>query len=115
MVLLKKLKKYRKKKKKIRSRIKKLDRIEIEDRIYRSRAILLSARTLKYKELIKYSLWLRVGLDYGILEDLELDTLYYIIAAGRSGHLKQLYQKSNYYKNIDEMRANVIRDILKNK
>lgn len=113
--IIEKVKEISEKEKKIRNRIKKLDRIEIEDRIYRSRAILLSARTLKYRELIKYSLWLRVGLDYGILEDLELDTLYYIIAAGRSGHLKELYQKSNYYKNIDEMRANVIRDILKNK
>lgn len=99
---------------KIRSRIKKLDRVKAEDRIYRSKAVLSSARVLKYKELINHTSWLRVGIDYGILDDIGLDTLYYIIYASKNSHLKQLYQKSNYYKNVDEMRANVIRDIMVN-
>ena len=32
---------------------------------------------------------------------------------GKNAHLRHLYEKSSYYRNIDEIRANVIRDILK--
>lgn len=111
--ILDKVKEISEKEKKIRNRIKKLDRIKAEDRIYRSKAILLSSRSLKYRELVKYSLWLRLGVYYGILDDIDIDTLYYVLFISKDAHLKQLYEKRNYYRNIDEIRANVIRDILK--
>ena len=84
-----------------------------EQRIFRSNAILLAARTLKYRELINYSLWLRLGIYYDMIDDISLDTIYYMTSVGKSSHLKQLYENSNYYRNVDEIRANVIRDILK--
>ena len=113
--MIEKVNEISEKEKKIRNRIKKLYRIKVEDRICRSKAILLSARSLKYKELINYNSWLRVGLYYGIIDDIELDTLYYILFIGKNNHLRELYQKSNYYKNVEEIRANVIRDILNKK
>ena len=111
--IIDKVKEISEKEKKIRNRIKSLDRTKIEDRIYRSKAILSSARTLKYKELVNYTLWLRVGIYYGMLYDIELDSLYYMFFLGKNAHLKQLYKKSNYYKNIDEIRANTVRDMMK--
>lgn len=97
------------KEKKIRTKIKKFDKIKTEDKIYRSKAILSQARTLKYGEVIKYSLWLRMGLYYGIL-NIELDDLYYILFATKKNHIKNIYNK----KNVDEIRANIIRKILNN-
>ncbi len=99
------------KEKKIRHRIKKLDKIKVEDKIYRSKAILSQARTLKYGELIKYSLWLRMGLYYDILKDVELDTLYYMLFASKNNHLKNIRNK----KNINETRAKIVREILSDK
>ena len=111
--IIEKVKEISEKEKKIRNRIRKLDRVKAEDRIFRSNAILLAARTLKYRELINYSLWLRLGIYYDMIDDISLDTIYYMTSVGKSSHLKQLYENSNYYRNVDEIRANVIRDILK--
>ena len=100
------------KEKNIRKRIKKLDKIKVEDRIYRSRAILSSAKILNYGELIKYSFWLRMGLYYEILKDIELDDLYYMIFAAKNNHLQIQNINGNREKNINEIRANLIREIL---
>lgn len=114
--IIEKVKEISEKEKKIRNRIKKLDRVKAEDRIYRSNAILSSCRSLKYRELINYSLWLRLGIYYDMIDNINLDTIYYMGFIGKNSHLKQLYEKSSYYRNIDEIRANVVRDILtKNK
>ena len=111
--IINKVKEISEKEKKIRNRIKKIDSVKIEDRVYRSRAILSAARSLKYRELINHSLWLRVGLYYGMFDDIELDSLYYMFFLGKNNHLKQLHKKNNHYRNIDEIRANTIRDIMK--
>ena len=103
------------KEKNIRKRIKKLDKIKVEDRICRSKAILSSAKTLNYGELIKYSFWLRMGLYYEILKDIELDDLYYMIFASKNNHLQIQNINGNREKNINEIRANLIREILNNK
>ena len=111
--IITKVKEISEKEKKIRNRIKKIDSVKIEDRIYRSRAILSAARSLKYRELINHSLWLRVGLYYGMFDDIELDSLYYMSFLCKNNHLKQLYKKNNHYRNIDEIRANTVRDMMK--
>ena len=103
------------KEKNIRKRIKKLDKIKFEDRICRSRAILSSAKILNYGELINYSFWLRMGLYYEILKDIELDDLYYMIFAAKNNHLQIQNINCNKEKNINEIRANLIRDILSDK
>ncbi|WP_300711932.1 guanido phosphotransferase [uncultured Brachyspira sp.] len=111
--IIEKVKEISEKEKKIRNRIKKLDRVKAEDKIFRSYAVLSYARYLKYRELINYSLWLRLGIYYDMIDNISLDTIYYMASIGKSSHLKQLYENRNYYRNIDEIRANVIRDILK--
>lgn len=99
------------KEKNIRKRIKKLYRIKVEDGIYRSKAILSSARVLNYGELIKYSFWLRMGLYYGILKDIKLDDLYYIFFAAKNNHIQIQNIDSNKEKNINEIRADIVRAI----
>ena len=104
------------KEKKIRNRIKKNEKVKIEDRICRSKAILSSARELKYGEIIKYSFWLRTGLYYDMpdIKDIELDDLYYMLFISKNNHLKNSDNQNNT-QNINEIRANVIREIFNNK
>ena len=93
-----------------------IDKIKIEDRIYRSKAILSSARKLTYSEIIKYSFWLRAGLYYDMpeMKNIELDDLYYILFITKNNHLKNLNNQNNT-QNINEIRANIIREIFNNK
>ena len=75
-----------------------------------------SARKLTYSEIIKYSFWLRAGLYYDMLEmkNIELDDLYYILFITKNNHLKNLNNQNNT-QNINEIRANIIREIFNNK
>ena len=100
------------KEKNIRNRIKKLYKIKIEDRICRSKAILSSAKILNYGEVIKYSFWLRMGLYYDILKDIKIDDLYYMLFATKNNHLQIQNINNGKEKNIKEIRANIVRDIL---
>ena len=100
------------KEKNIRNRIKKLYKIKIEDRICRSKAILSSAKILNYGEVIKYSFWLRMGLYYDMLKDIKIDDLYYMLFATKNNHLQIQNINNGKEKNIKEIRANIVRDIL---
>ena len=102
------------KEKKMRVRIKNMDRLNIEDKVYRSKAILLSARVMNYMEFIKHNLWLRVGLDCNIIDDIDLDTLSYMIFIAKNNHLKLMFNNKKKYKKTSEMRAAVLRDIMNN-
>lgn len=102
------------KEKKKRNRIEKSDKIQIEDRIFRSKAILSSARELKYSELVKYSLWLRMGLYCGILKDIDLDALYYALFIAKNNHLKNINDNNEENIDINQIRANTIRKIMNN-
>ena len=103
------------KEKNIRSRIKKLYKIKIEDRICRSKAILSSAKILNYGEIIKYSFWLRMGLYYDMLKDIKIDDLYYMLFAAKNNHLQIQNINNGKEKNIKEIRANMVRYILNDK
>ena len=100
------------KEKNIRGRIKKLYKIKIEDRICRSEAILSSAKILNYGEIIKYSFWLRMGLYYDMLKDIKIDDLYYMLFAAKNNHLQIQNINNGKEKNIKEIRANIVREIL---
>lgn len=100
------------KEKNIRNRIKKLYKIKIEDRICRSKAILSSAKILNYGEIIKYSFWLRMGLYYDMLKDIKIDDLYYMLFATKNNHLQIQNINNGKEKNIKEIRANIVREIL---
>ena len=100
------------KEKNIRNRIKKLYKIKIEDRVCRSKAILSLAKILNYGEVIKYSFWLRMGLYYDILKDIKIDDLYYMLFATKNNHLQIQNINNGKEKNIKEIRANIVREIL---
>ena len=103
------------KEKKMRLRIKNMDRLYIEDKVYRSTAILSNARVMNYMEFIKHNLWLRVGLDCNIIDNIDLDdldTLSYMIFISKNNHLKLMFNNKKKYKNTSEMRAAVLREIM---
>lgn len=99
---------------KLRERLKRLSKYTIEDKIFRSMGILSNCRYLKYKELLKYSLWLRVGLYYNLIENIDLNKLYYIIFITKKNHIKYIFRKNKNIVDIDEVRASIVRDIINN-
>lgn len=99
--------------KKLRNRILKIERYEIEDKIYRSHAILSSARKLNYAELIENIMWIRTGVYYGTL-DISIDTINKIMILSKPYHLKALCK--NYTdENLKALRAKAVRDLIKQK
>ena len=101
------------KEKKMRLKIKNIDRLNIEDKVYRSKSLLSNARVMNYMEFIKHNLWLRVGLDCNIIDDIDLDTLSYMIFIAKNNHLKSMFNNKKKYKKVSEMRAAALRDIMK--
>lgn len=97
--------------KKSRERILKIERHEIEDKIYRSHAILSSARQISYRELMGNIVWLRAGIYYGIL-NINLDTLNKLMIIAKPYHLKALL-KTQTEENIKVVRAKIVRDLIK--
>ena len=100
--------------KKLRDRLKRLNKYTIEDKIFRSMGILSNCRYLKYKELIKYSLWLRVGIYYNLIENIDLDKLYYLLFITKKNHIKDIFRKNKNLIDMGEVRASIVRDLINN-
>ena len=100
------------KEKKMRVKIKNIYRLDIEDKVFRSKSLLSNARVMNYMEFIKHNLWLRVGLDCNIIDDIDLDTLSYMIFIAKNNHLKLMFNNKKKYKKASEMRAAILRDIM---
>lgn len=98
--------------KKVRDRLFKIDRYKIEDKIFRSKAILSEARELSYSEFIRHIMWLRVGIYYNIL-DTEIAILDKIMITARPCHIlvNKLHGKNIKEYNINYERAKMIRGL----
>ena len=96
----------------MRVKIKNIYRLDIEDKVFRSKSLLSNARVMNYMEFIKHNLWLRVGLDCNIIDDIDLDTLSYMIFIAKNNHLKLMFNNKKKYKKASEMRAAILRDIM---
>ncbi len=97
---------------KVRDRLFKIEQNKIEDKIFRSRAILREARVLSYSEFIAHMVWLRVGVYYGIL-DTEIELLNKMMLLSRPYHivLNKLNGKNIKEYNINYERAKMIRSL----
>lgn len=96
----------------VRDRLFKIEQYKIEDKIFRSMAILREARVLSYSELVMHIMWLRVGIYYNIL-DIEIKTLNKIILLSKPYHIivNKLKGKNIKEYNINYERAKLVRGL----
>lgn len=76
--------------KKARDELWKDYRVVLEDKVYRSLAILKNARTLSFEEAAIHLSFLRLGVGLGILMDLPLPVLNEILFFSQVGHIQML-------------------------
>jgi len=94
----------------VRDRLFKIEQYKIEDKIFRSLAILREARVLSYSELLMHIIWLRVGIYYNVL-NIEIKTLNKIMLLSKPHHiiLNKLKDKNIKEYNINYERAKLVR------
>lgn len=85
----------------------------VEDRVWRSYGILLSTRLISLFEALDLLSQLRLGVSLGIIDYLSIRdinlSLYYL----HDFHLKRIYHIAEDNKNLDEVRAQFLRDYFK--
>lgn len=94
--------------KKLRERLIKVERSLVEDKIFRSQAILTSARKLSYNELVYRASWIRAGIYYSLL-DTTIEKINALMLAAKQNHLKVYSQMFESEENSDILRARVAR------
>jgi protein arginine kinase len=92
-----------------RDRLLSESRIRVEDKIYRSLAVLQSARILSFKEVAEFSSAVRLGVGLGILLDYRIRTLNELLFFSQPAHLQKLFSKSMDAQERDRTRASYIR------
>ncbi len=100
------------KEEKARSFLLNNDRLLIEDKIYRSFGILTHARILNYQESMMLLSDAILGVDLGILTEVNNTTLHYIINSIQPASLQLIFEKNLDERERDIKRAEYIVDLL---
>lgn len=98
--------------KRLRSDLYKQNTLLFEDKIYRSLGILLSARVISSEESHKLLSDVRLGIDMGIIKDIDLDVVSEIMILIRPANLQAALGKSLNQIERDVGRADLIRNKL---
>ena len=96
-----------------RQRILAKDRIQLEDRIYRSYGILANARMIATQEAMQRLSDVRLGIDLGIVSGIEPRILQELMVMIRPAHLQKLMGQELDAPARDEKRAALIRERLR--
>lgn len=86
---------------------------QVEDRVYRAFGLLSNARTITSKEIVDLLSALRMGVDLGILKQVERATINELFIITQPAHLQKLSNKKMSPSERDVMRADLVRDKLK--
>jgi len=86
-----------------------INRMELEDRIFRSYGILKNAHIITSNETVELLSMVRVGVDTGLIKGLTLSTLNEIFISIQPAHLQKLEGKALSARDRDIKRAEVIR------
>ncbi len=97
---------------KARAKLLQDDRVRLEDRIERSFAILQSARILPNTEAMDHLSSLRLGINLGIIENLNLEKLNDIFLFSQEAHLQCRHGVEYLPDELDIIRADYIREQL---
>lgn len=92
-----------------RDRLLEQQREEIEDRVYRSLAILKNARLLSSEEFMKYISMLMLGVDLEILDEISSLELKKLMIFTQPAHMQIMYQASSDLQSRDALRAQIVR------
>lgn len=85
---------------------------EMEDKIYRALGILKSAILLKYEECLKLLSEVRLGVEMGIIKDVDKVTLNNLLVEIQKSTIQQIYNKKLFDKEIEFNRAKLVRERL---
>lgn len=97
----------------LRKQLHKQNMIKFEDKIYRSFGILTNARSISAEESLKLISDVRLGIDMGIIKDVNIDTLNEIMLSIQPACLQKLLGKPLDPDDRDAKRAELIRMKLK--
>ncbi len=87
-------------------------KVELEDKIYRSYAILRNARVITSEEVINLTSAVRLGIGLGIIKDINLRTLNGILILSQPANLQLYYKRVMSPQERDVKRAEFIRERL---
>ncbi len=83
---------------------------KVQDRVWRSHAILQNARILSSEEAMRHLSSIRLGLHLGILSDVQLRTLNEMFIFSQPAHLQKLEGRELVAAERDIVRATLLRD-----
>lgn len=89
------------------------NRVKLEDKICRSYGVLTGARIMSSKEALKLMSNVRLGVDLGIIENIDVKTINTLMIDIQAGILQKIHGKNLSSNERDIKRANLIRERLK--
>jgi protein arginine kinase len=89
------------------------NRSKIDDKIWRSYGILMSCRLISFFEALELLSHLRFGLSLGIINYISLKDVNLLLYFIQDHHLMKRYNLENNDENLEEVRAQFLRDYLK--
>lgn len=89
------------------------NRVKLEDKICRSYGVLTGARIMSSKEALKLMSNVRLGVDLGIIEDIDVKTINTLMIDIQAGILQKIHGKNLSSNERDIKRANLIRERLR--
>ncbi|OZU87222.1 protein arginine kinase [Virgibacillus indicus] len=97
---------------KARSRIMEQSSIKLEDRIFRSYGVLKYSRIIESKEAARCLSNVRLGIDFGLIQDVSRNILNELMVLTQPGFLQQYAKKTLSANERDVLRASLIRERL---
>ncbi|SKC87950.1 protein arginine kinase [Maledivibacter halophilus] len=89
------------------------NRVKLEDKICRSYGVLTNGRIMSSKEALKLISNVRLGIDMGIIKNIDVKAIDTLMVDIQAGILQKIYGKNLSANERDIKRANLIRDRLK--
>lgn len=87
--------------------------VEFEDRVFRAKGLLSSARVISSKEALKNLSTVKLGIDSGVLKDFKGNELIDLMISIRPGNVQSIEDKEMDKDERDIKRASILRDYFK--
>ncbi len=103
-----------KRERQIRKYLQDYNPLNMEDKIYRSYGTLKYARSITSEECMKLLSYVRLGIDLGYIEDIDIQVINHLMIHTQAGMLQKEYNKTMDEKERDQVRSQYIRESLNN-
>ncbi len=95
-----------------REKVLRTSRVMLEDRVWRAYGLLKSARIMNSAEAFEYLSMVRLGLDLGIIKDVDLKVINDLFIIIQPAHLQKISGRRLSSRQRDIKRANIVRNRL---